>query len=546
MSYMALARKWRPHAFSEMVGQEHVLRALINALDQGRLHHAFLFSGTRGVGKTTLGRILARCLNCEQGISSEPCGSCSACREIDEGRFVDLIEVDAASRTRVDDTREMLDNIQYAPTRGRFKVYLIDEVHMLSNHSFNALLKSLEEPPPHVKFVLATTDPQKVPVTILSRCLQFSLKRLSRGLIQGQLERITGSEGISAEPAGLAQIAAAADGSMRDALSLLDQAISFGGGALTGADVASMLGAIDRGHLGALLRALADGDGEALMKAAARLEEQTPDYTAVLDGLASTLQRIALAQIVPAAAGDADLDAELVAELGDRLAAEDVQLYYEIALLGKRNLPLAPDPRGGFEMTLLRMLAFRPAGTEEGPSASADAPPAPSGGPPRPGPAEAVPRAARAAPKAGNGAAQPAPAPSVPGPGGGAPPDWPAVVSGLALSGIARELAHNCTVAAREGNVVRLALDPSHSQMHTPAAAERLQKSVQRFLGEPELRVRIEIGATSGHTPAQREADRRARRQQEAVEAVETDPNVKALRDRFGAELFTDSIKPVD
>ncbi len=362
MSYIVLARKWRPKRFAEMVGQEHVLRALGNALDSGKVHHAFLFTGTRGVGKTTIARILAKSLNCETaGVSSNPCGTCAACREIDEGRFVDLIEVDAASRTKVDDTRDLLDNVQYAPTRGRYKVYLIDEVHMLSNHSFNALLKTLEEPPPHVKFLLATTDPQKLPVTVLSRCLQFSLKRLPASLIGERLKFIAGEENLQFEPAAVALLARAAEGSMRDALSLLDQLIAFGGGALTEVNTRAMLGTIDRGHVGRLIDALAAGNGSALLAEVKELDRDAPDYDRALIEVAAFLQRIAIAQIVPEAAlQDEEFDAESLARLARAISPEDVQLYYQIALNGRRDLGVAPDPRTGFEMTLLRMLAFRP------------------------------------------------------------------------------------------------------------------------------------------------------------------------------------------
>ncbi|MGD8575189.1 MAG: DNA polymerase III subunit gamma/tau, partial [Gammaproteobacteria bacterium] len=360
MTYQVLARKWRPRNFGELVGQEHVLKALVNALDNDRLHHAFLFTGTRGVGKTTIARILAKSLNCEQGVGSKPCGECSACQEIDAGRFVDLIEVDAASRTKVDDTRELLDNVQYSPTRGRYKVYLIDEVHMLSNHSFNALLKTLEEPPPHVKFLLATTDPQKLPVTILSRCLQFNLKRLPAQLIRDYLEKVLGQEGLEVEPAAVRLVARAADGSMRDALSLLDQAIAYGGGKLAEAEVREMLGAIEQGHVLELLDALGDGDGERLLAIAAELDTQAPDYAGVLEELTNTLQRLAVMKAVPATAKDWE-DREALEGVAGKLSPEDLQLFYQVAITGRRDLPLAPEPRGGFEMTVLRMLAFRPA-----------------------------------------------------------------------------------------------------------------------------------------------------------------------------------------
>ncbi len=299
MSYQVLARKWRPRTFHEIVGQEHVVRALTNALDRQRLHHAFLFSGTRGVGKTTIARIFAKSLNCQVGMSSTPCGECAACQEIDAGRFVDLIEVDAASRTKVEDTRELLENVQYAPNRGRFKVYLIDEVHMLSTHSFNALLKTLEEPPPHVKFLLATTDPQKLPVTVLSRCLQFGLKRLPAGMIAAYLGKVLVEEGIPYEEEALRLLARAGDGSMRDALSLLDQAIAFGSGRVEQAVVAAMLGSIDRGMVSGLLEALAANDATALLQRVAKLDEAVPDYAAVLADLLSLLQQVALVHAVP-------------------------------------------------------------------------------------------------------------------------------------------------------------------------------------------------------------------------------------------------------
>ncbi len=370
MSYQVLARKWRPKSFEDMVGQAHVVRALRNALDQDRLHHAYLFSGTRGVGKTTLARILSKALNCEEGISSRPCGRCSACREIDEGRFVDLLEVDAASRTKVDQTRDLLDNVPFAPVKGRFKVYLIDEVHMFSASSFNALLKTLEEPPPHVKFLLATTDPQKVPVTVLSRCLQFNLKRLAPDEIGHQLGHILDAEGVEHQDQALALLARAADGSMRDGLSLLDQAIAYGGGRVIVEDVRSMLGTVS-GDLGLnLVRALADMDGNALLGEVARIHQLTPDLGVVLQDLLGLLHRIALCQQLPTTLADDDPERDQLASLAQSMAPEDVQLFYQIALLGQQDLALAPDPRTGLEMVLLRMLAFRPAGSK------VDAPPA--------------------------------------------------------------------------------------------------------------------------------------------------------------------------
>lgn len=380
MSYQVLARKWRPRTFREMVGQEHVLKALINALDHNRLHHAYLFTGTRGVGKTTIARILARCLNCEVGISSAPCGECSACREINEGRFIDLIEVDAASRTKVEDTRELLDNVQYAPTRGRFKIYLIDEVHMLSNHSFNALLKTLEEPPAHVKFLLATTDPQKLPITILSRCLQFNLKNMSPERIVQHLQHVLQEEMVPFDEAALWQLARSADGSMRDALSLTDQAIAFGSGKVASADVSAMLGAIDHKLIEQLMSALIDGDGASLLKAVAHFAEQSPDYHGALGDLITLLHRIAIAQALPEALDNSYGDREQILKFAMALPPEDVQLFYQTGLLGRRDLPLAPDPRSGFEMTLLRMLAFKPQGVMDVPTQPLAAAASSSGG----------------------------------------------------------------------------------------------------------------------------------------------------------------------
>jgi DNA polymerase-3 subunit gamma/tau len=367
MSYQVLARKWRPRSFREMIGQTHVLKALINALDNQRLHHAYLFTGTRGVGKTTIARIIAKCVNCETGITSTPCGVCSVCTEIDEGRFVDLIEIDAASRTKVEDTRELLDNVQYAPSRGRFKVYLIDEVHMLSTHSFNALLKTLEEPPPYVKFILATTDPQKLPATILSRCLQFSLKNMTPERVVEHLTHVLTVETVPFEDDALWLLGRAADGSMRDAMSLTDQAIAFGEGKVLAADVRAMLGTLDHGQVYGVLQALLDGDARALLEAVRHLAEQGPDWSGVLGEMLNVLHRVAVAQALPEAVDNGQGDRDRVLALAQALPAEDVQFYYQMGLIGRRDLPLAPDPRSGFEMVLLRMLAFRPAAVEEAP-----------------------------------------------------------------------------------------------------------------------------------------------------------------------------------
>ncbi len=425
MSYQVLARKWRPRSFREMVGQTHVLKALINALDSQRLHHAYLFTGTRGVGKTTIARIIAKCLNCETGISSTPCGTCSVCREIDEGRFVDLIEVDAASRTKVEDTRELLDNVQYSPSRGRFKVYLIDEVHMLSTSSFNALLKTLEEPPPHVKFLLATTDPQKLPVTVLSRCLQFSLKNMPPERVVEHLTHVLTAENVPFEDDALWLLGRAADGSMRDAMSLTDQAIAFGEGKVLAADVRAMLGTLDHGQVYGVLHALIEGDARGVIEAVRHLAEQGPDWNGVLAEMLNVLHRVAIAQALPEAVDNGQGDRERVLQLAQALPAEDVQFYYQMGLIGRRDLPLAPDPRGGFEMVLLRMLAFRPADADDAPrvtlkplgisQATADSQPSPVAGPAMAAPAAVI----AAAPAA---AVVSAPAPIAPAPVIAAPP----------------------------------------------------------------------------------------------------------------------------
>jgi DNA polymerase-3 subunit gamma/tau len=361
MSYQVLARKWRPKSFSEMAGQEHVLQALINALDNDRLHHAYLFTGTRGVGKTTIGRILSKCLNCEKGVSSVPCGECSSCTEIDAGRFIDLIEVDAASRTGVDDMRDLLDNVQYAPSRGRFKIYLIDEIHMLSKSSFAALLKTLEEPPPHVKFLFATTDPQKLPITVLSRCLQFNLKNLSAERITEHLKYVLGEEKVPFEESGLWSLGRAADGSMRDALSLTDQAVGHGGGSITESDVISMLGTIERHFVVDICIAMASQNGEKLLSSVGQMAEHSPDYDAALGDVLSIWHQVAILQTVPEALDRGISHFDELANLAETVSREDVQLFYQICLLGRKDLPLAPEQRAGFEMVMLRAMAFRPA-----------------------------------------------------------------------------------------------------------------------------------------------------------------------------------------
>ena len=541
MSYLVLARKYRPRSFTELVGQEHVVRALANALDTGRVHHAFLFTGTRGVGKTTVARLLAKALNCETGPTSTPCGKCDACREIDEGRFVDLIEVDAASRTKVEDTRDLLENVQYAPARGRYKVYLIDEVHMLSGHSFNAFLKTLEEPPPHVKFLLATTDPQKLPVTVLSRCLQFHLKRLPIGLIVERLAMILTAEQVASEVPALPLIARAADGSMRDALSLLDQALVFGGGRVGEADVRSMLGTIDRGHVLRLVQCLASGDAAGVVEIVRALDEQVPDYDQVLVELAAVFQRLALEQVVPGSGAEAGYDPAWLAAEAARIAADELQLYYQIALVGRRDLGLAPDARSGFEMTLLRMLAFRPSTP-----APAVAPQASGARPAAAPPATPASRATNAAPAAAGAAASVAD----PRPSAAAAGDWPTLLQGLDLSGAARQLAANCLWLGEERGVIRLRLERRSEQLRTPQIEERLAQALSRQRGVA-TRVIIErdeteqAGAEAIDTPARREARVVEAELADARAALEADPTVRALRERFGASVAADTVKPV-
>jgi DNA polymerase-3 subunit gamma/tau len=537
-TYTALARKWRPRAFAELIGQEHVRRALVNALETGRVHHAFLFTGTRGVGKTTIARIFAKCLNCEKGVTATPCGECASCREIDAGRFVDLIEVDAASRTKVDDTRELLDNVQYAPTRGRYKVYLIDEVHMLSTHSFNALLKTLEEPPPHVKFLLATTDPQKLPVTVLSRCLQFNLKRIPVTQIAAHLRAILEKEGIGFELAGLALIAQAADGSMRDGLSLLDQLIAFGGGHAGEAEARAMLGTISRDHVLQLAERLATADAAELMRYARSLEEWAPDYAQVLDELGSLLARIALKQVVRDFDGDDLYAPELLDRLAQAISPEDVQLYYQTAIIGRRDLALAPDPRTGFEMVLLRMVAFRP----QGEAGTAPQPvPGPRTRTASPAPVSPLPAMPTASPRPSQGERD-APA-AVSAPSAGAQ-DWAAIISALELQGAARQLAAHCVLVGREGAVVRLALDPRSKFMRTPAVEDKLAQALARHHGEP-IRLEFTTAVIPAETPAQA-GERASQAEAEAARrAFESDPGVQGFRERFGATPLPETIRPL-
>jgi len=552
MSYQVLARKWRPRGFDQVVGQEHVLRALINALDSDRLHHAYLFTGTRGVGKTSLARVFAKALNCERGVSSAPCGECSSCVEVDEGRFVDLIEVDAASRTKVDETRDLLDNVQYLPTRGRFKVYLIDEVHMFSAHSFNALLKTLEEPPPHVKFLLATTDPKKLPVTVLSRCLQFNLKRITADQLTEHLRMIATAEGVTADDPSLTLIAHAADGSVRDSLSLLDQAIAYGGGELRQPEVAAMLGTIGSADVAAMVEALSADDGAGLITLARALAENAPDYHHVLGEILSLLRRIAVLQSLGEDAAVLDESDEVVG-LARRLTPEDCQLFYQIGIIGRRDLSLAPDPQSGFEMVLLRMLAFRPV------DAGSAAPP-PQIKRPRSQPERAPAAAAEPVPEAKPtviaiepvvAANAPAAAAATPEPSdaGLRPPasvmgelDWNEMVTRLELHGLVRELARNAALKAHNGKFVDLVLAPQHENLRADRLVEGLETALNKQL-KMDVKIRLSVDAQRDlDTPSKRMTEADAARQREAERKIDEDPTIRTLQDKFGATI--ESVEP--
>lgn len=576
MSYLVLARKWRPKRFAELVGQEHVVRALTNALETGRVHHAFLFTGTRGVGKTTIARIFAKSLNCERGTSSDPCGECETCLAIDAGRYIDLLEIDAASNTSVDNVRELIENAQYMPSRGKYKVYLIDEVHMLSKAAFNALLKTLEEPPAHVKFLFATTDPEKLLVTVLSRCLQFNLKRLDEAQIRGQIAKILAAEGIDAEDDAVAQLARAADGSLRDGLSLLDQAIAYTGGRLDGATVAAMLGTVDRRRVQALLDALADGDGQRLLEQAAQLAEFSPDWAGILDAFAQALHRIQVKQLVPTV--DVGSDAIDVEGLAARLRPELVQLWYQMALHGRRDLDYAPSPRSGFEMTLLRMLAFRPdVSVSAGVPDRSPASPAPPASPQARSDAAARARAALAeatAPPPRPAVAAPLtppspverpverpmpPAPPVAAPVAPVAPSaqaasvrlvtdsehWLAIVASCGLKGPAKLLAENASFVGHADGVLRLSLTPEQEHLKSPRLVLQLADALRQQLGG-EVQVRFEIGVSRGDTATARTARERDARQAAAEAGFVADPAIQRLVQVHGAKLVPDSIRPLD
>ncbi len=570
MSYLVLARKWRPKRFSELVGQEHVVRALSNALETGRVHHAFLFTGTRGVGKTTIARIFAKSLNCVRGVGAEPCGECEVCQAVDQGRFVDLLEIDAASNTGVDDVREVIENAQYLPTRGRYKVYLIDEVHMLSKSAFNALLKTLEEPPEHVKFLLATTDPQKLPVTVLSRCLQFNLRRLTQEQIAGQMRHILAAEGIVAEDGAIAQLAHAADGSLRDGLSLLDQALAFGGGALGDADVRSMLGTVDRTQVGGLLDALAAGDGARLMQVAADIAGFSPDFSAVLDALAYALHRVQLRQLVPGAPAQAEgIEVEALAAA---LAPETVQLWYQMAVLGRRDVDLAPSAQVGFEMTLLRMLAFQPAG-----GAGEAAPPRVAGAarpagapvaaasvvPAAPSAPAAMPQPyPEASPRVVHRVAEPPAPPYVAAAPVPAPAHQPASVASTApqaisdnegwlhalqrcdIAGPVRELGANLRFVGAQDGRVQVHLPPSHDYLRNESSVRRLCAALGQVLGgEPRLEFTAAPVGEGGETLGDRTRRQAQAREEGARDEFASDPVVRGFVAE-GAQIRVESVRP--
>lgn len=553
-STSVLARKWRPKNFSQLAGQEHVVRALSNALTQNRLHHAYLFTGTRGVGKTTIARIFAKSLNCVMGITAEPCGTCSVCMEIDTGRFVDLIELDAASNTQVDNMRELLEGALYLPTSGRFKVYIIDEVHMLSKAAFNAMLKTLEEPPAHVKFILATTDPQKIPVTVLSRCLQFNLKQLPAPLILTHLQYVLGQENIPFESAACALIARAAQGSMRDALSLLDQAIAYSDSQVDEETVRNMLGAIDQQYLYDLLRALLARDGVGLLAVADNMASRSLPFDVALQDFATLLHRIALIQTVSAVMAEDETERETLQDLAQRFSAEEIQLYYQIAIHGRNEIELAPDEYAGFTMTLLRMLAFMPATTSAGAVVPQQAHSAPL---------IAVPKAALNRTQAHQFAqAKQANRPVAPiksqpinssnvsvdvsAEHSALGIDWSALLGQINVQGMARELARHCTMQSFVGGKLSLNLSPQHKHLLTNKAAhEKLQIALTEYLAQP---VRLQVALSKGDdaiTPAAAEKNMQDTRQQQAVESIMQDTFVLDAQALLGAQVLTESLKPI-
>ncbi|MDP1679366.1 MAG: DNA polymerase III subunit gamma/tau [Candidatus Nitrotoga sp.] len=530
-----LARKWRPKIFAQLAGQKHVVQALSNALTQNRLHHAYLFTGTRGVGKTTIARIFAKSLNCVSGITATPCGICSACTEIDSGRFVDLIELDAASNTGIDNMREVLDNAQYLPTLGRYKVYLIDEVHMLSKAAFNSMLKTLEEPPAHVKFILATTDPQKIPVTVLSRCLQFNLKQLPPALIVSHLEYVLGQEDITFEIAALALLARAAQGSMRDALSLLDQAIAYSDSRIDEATVRNMLGAIDQSYLYDVLQTLLARDGVGLLRIADDMQSRSLAFDVALQDLATLLHRVALAQTVPQAIAEDEPERVRLLELAQSFSAEEIQLYYQIAIHGRNEIDLAPDEYAGFTMTLLRMLAFRPAGAKVALERTAEV----------------------TAPPMAHVTEIPVPEPKQPHPIQTISPpvnpvettpvalDWSTLLAQLNVQGMARELAKHCTLENYVDGRLTLNLAPQHKHLLTnKMAQEKLQAALADYFVQP-VRLVVMLGVNNVATPAAAEQQVKQTRQQHAVEAIMQDPFVREAQAQLGAQILEKTIKSI-
>ncbi|MFK5948187.1 MAG: DNA polymerase III subunit gamma/tau [Methylococcales bacterium] len=534
MAYQVLARKWRPQNFTQLVGQEHVSQSLSNALQHNRLHHAYLFTGTRGVGKTTVARIFAKAINCENLIESNPCGQCEVCVAFDEGRFLDLIEVDAASRTKVEDTRDLLDNAQYAPNQGKYKVYLIDEVHMLSGHSFNALLKTLEEPPPHVKFLLATTDPQKIPVTVLSRCLQFNLKRLLPEQINQQMSFILGEEGVEYDADALKLLARSADGSMRDGLSLLDQAIAFGDGEVRIETVTNMLGTVAQQPVDDILLALVEGDAAGVLQKIADISALTPDFSEVLQQILRVLHRVALAQVIPDFT-DSQFESGIIKQLAESLLVEDVQLFYQIALLGQRDLELAPDPRSGFEMVMLRMLAFKPDNKSievDLPSVARNKPiPVNANKYQQPGSLGKVAEVQenRSGIKKNNSVV------------GG---EWAEIVVAMKVGGMTRELANNCVLDSMDDKACYLILTPGHSQLISSRAQEKLQQALQKYCGKS-VKLHIKAEETSNVTPAQQITKKQEDKQQNAVDSINADEGVQALKDNFEARVMPGTIEPI-
>ena len=586
MSYEALARRWRPRRFEDMLGQEHVLRALTNALDQDRLHHAYLFTGTRGVGKTTIARIFAKSLNCEKGISSTPCGECSSCTQVDEGRFLDLIEVDAASRTGVDDTRELLDNVAYAPGSGRYKVYLIDEVHMFSKSSFNALLKTLEEPPQHVKFLLATTDPQKLPITVLSRCLQFNLKEMPDQLLRPYLSKLLDSEKVNYEELAVAHVAQAADGSVRDALSLLDQAIAYGQGSISSAEVEAMLGRFSPSRLYDVLDAVAADKPEQVFSQVEELAAYVPDYSYVLGELLALLHQIATIQTIGSVQQGNVHDEKRLLDFAKQIAPQDVQLWYQIGLTGRRDMPYAPNQRQALEMALIRMLAFKPfvadaatthtantvaAGAAKNPATASTPVPVTAAAARPPAPAESrqtkqaaatagsAPEAPAVKASARSNATKQAPVvqakqdqeepaePDLPPANlNWTPSDWNKIVTEIPVTGMPFQLARNCVLHSAAKDEVHLHLDPEYETLAAPRWKERLREKMS-VLAEGEVQLKVSIAPeTPEGTPAQLEKTAEQNKLEEARNSIADDPVVAEIVAKFGAEVSTGSIKPVD